>query len=88
MAVAEIPAGPIDAVVRKERSLSQQSLHRLLQNKMAVISMVFIGFLFATAFIVAPFTNVFKDPIQQDLSANNAIPEWMLFLMPPTVLMS
>ncbi len=83
MAVAEIPAGPVDAVVRKERSLLQQSLHRLLQNKMAVIGMVFIAFLFFVSFIVAPFTNVFKDPIEQDLSANNAVPEWMLFLLPP-----
>ncbi len=41
MAVAEIPAGPVEAIARKERSLFQQSLHRLLQNKMAVISMVF-----------------------------------------------
>jgi oligopeptide transport system permease protein len=83
MAVAEIPTGPVDAVVRKERSLFQQSLHRLLQNKMAVISMVFIALLFFTSFIIAPFTNVFKDPIQQDLTANNAVPQWMLFLLPP-----
>ena len=58
MAVAEIPAGPVEAIARKERSLFQQSLSRLLQNKMAVISMVFIFFLFFTSFIIAPFTNV------------------------------
>ena len=83
MAVAEIPAGPVEVVTRKERSLFQQSMHRLFQNKMAVVGMIFIALLFITSFIIAPFTNVFKDPIQQDLVWNNAIPEWMLFMMPP-----
>ena len=83
MAVAEIPAGPVEVVTRKEQSLLQQSLNRLLQNKMAVISLVFIALLFFTSFIIAPFTNVFMDPIQQDLASNNAVPEWMLFLLPP-----
>ena len=82
MAVAEIPAGPVEAAVRKERSLFQQSLHRLLQNKMAVASMIFIAILFVLAFIIAPFTNVFQDPIEQDLTSNNAVPEWMLLFVP------
>ena len=34
------------------------------------------------AFVIAPFTSVFKDPLVQDLMVNNAVPEWLLFLMP------
>lgn len=82
MAVAEIPAGQAGVVTRKERSLFQQSLQRLLANKVAVISMIFLILLFIASFIIAPFTNVFKDPIEQDLTAANAVPEWMLFLLP------
>ncbi len=82
MEVAELPATGAGTVTRKERSLFQESLHRLRKNKVAVGSLIFIIILFFVAFIVAPFTNVFKDPIQQDLLANNAVPEWMLFLLP------
>ncbi len=83
MSVAEIPSGKIDdVVVRKERSLLEESLYRLYKNKASVISLIFIVVLMFLTFIVAPFTNVFKDPIQQDLTANNAVPEWMLFLLP------
>lgn len=83
MSVAEIPSGQIDDVlVRKERTLLQESIHRLLQNRAATISLIFIAILVFLAFIVAPFTNVFLDPTQQDLAANNAVPEWMLFLLP------
>ncbi len=83
MAVAEIPAGQPEIITRKERSLFQQSLQRLLQNRVAVVSLIFLVILFIIAFIIAPFTNVFLDPLQQDLTANNAVPEWMLFLLPP-----
>jgi len=83
MAVAEIPSKHTDPVlVRKERSLFQESMHRLFKNKAATISLVFIALLMFVAFIIAPLTNVFQDPFQQDLSANNAVPEWMMFLMP------
>jgi oligopeptide transport system permease protein len=82
MAVAEIPASESGIVTREERSLFQESLHRLRKNRMAVLSLIFILVLAFLAFIVAPFTNVFADPIEQDLLSNNAIPEWMLFLMP------
>ncbi len=83
MSVAEIPSGQVDDVfVRKERSLLQESIHRLLQNRASMISLIFITILMFLAFIVAPFTNVFLDPIEQDLAANNAVPEWMLFLLP------
>ncbi|MCA9951509.1 MAG: ABC transporter permease [Anaerolineales bacterium] len=83
MSVAEIPSGQIDGIpVRKERSLLQESIHRLFQNRAATISLIFIIILMFLAFIVAPLTEVFLDPVQQDLAANNAVPEWMLFLLP------
>lgn len=83
MAVAEIPSGHTDPVlVRKERSLFQESMHRLFKNKAATISLVFICILVFVAFILAPLTNVFKDPLQQDLMQNNSVPEWLLFIMP------
>ncbi len=84
MAVAEIPSGDIDGVLeRKQRSLLQESFYRLRQNKAAFGSLIFIFILFFVAFIVAPFTNVFQDPIQQDLTQANSVPEWMIFLLPP-----
>lgn len=83
MAVAEIPSRHTDPVlVRKERSLFQESMHRLFKNKAATISLIFIAILMLLAFVVAPFMNVFKDPLQQDLMLNNAVPEWLLFIMP------
>ena len=82
MAVAEIPAADTGIVTREERSLWQESLHRLRKNRLAVVSLIFIIVLCFTSFIVAPFTNVFQDPIQQDLLSTNAVPEWMLFLLP------
>ena len=67
--------------VQKERSLFQQSMRRLLRNKAAVASLIFIiGLLLVSgpfASFVAP-----ADPIRQDLLANNAVPQWMLFLLP------
>lgn len=83
MAVAEIPSGHTDPVlVRKERSLFQESMYRLFKNKAATISLVFIAILMFFAFIVAPFTSFFQDPLQQDLMLNNSVPEWLMFLMP------
>ena len=82
MAVAELPSDQAQVLTRKERSLLEESFRRLLKNKAAVVSGVFIIILMFLAFIVAPFTSVFKDPIQQDLLSNNAVPEWMLFLLP------
>ncbi len=83
MAVAEIPSKHTDPVlVRKERSLFQESMSRLFKNRAATISLVFIAILMFLSFIVAPLTNVFKDPIEQDLMLNNAVPEWLLFIMP------
>lgn len=66
--------------LRKERSLWQESLIRLSKNKIAVASGVFLVLLVLAAIFaefVAPF-----DFAEQDLKANNAVPRWMLFLMP------
>ena len=78
MAIAELEA--TETLVRKERSLLQESWIRLKRNKVAVISLIFITLLVLTAIFanfVAPF-----DYATQDLLKNNAVPKWMLFLLP------
>lgn len=67
-------------LVRKERSLWEESLIRLSKNKVAVASFFFIVLLALAAIfanVIAPFGYA-----EQDLLNNNAIPEWMLFLLP------
>jgi len=79
MAVAELPAEK--TLVRKERSLWEEAMIRLFKNKVAIVSLAFITILILVAVfadIVAPFTYY-----DQDLLNNNAIPEWMLIIMPP-----
>jgi len=66
---------------RKQRSLFEESLLRLMRNKIAVGSIVFIAVLTFFAFF-SPFMPFIQDPIQQDLMLNNAVPEWMLFMLP------
>src|SRR4030065_2245893 len=78
MAIAELEA--TETLVRKERSLLQESWIRLKRNKVAVIALIFITLLVLTAIFanfVAPF-----DYATQDLLKNNAVPKWMLFLLP------
>ncbi|MGD9092746.1 MAG: ABC transporter permease, partial [Anaerolineales bacterium] len=78
MAVAEL--SPEETIVRKERSLWEESLIRLVRNRVAVASGIFIIVLVlaaALADFIAPF-----DYAEQDLLLNNAVPEWMLFLLP------
>ncbi len=64
----------------KERSLWAKSFSRLLRNKVAVVSGIFI--------IVLVLVAVFADYLtpytfaEQDLLLNNAVPEWMMFLLP------
>lgn len=64
----------------KERSLWAKSFSRLLRNKIAVISGIFI--------IVLVLVAVFADYLtpytfaEQNLIKNNAVPEWMMFLLP------
>ena len=65
---------------QKERSLWQKSFSRLLRNRLAMGSAVVIIIMVLLAIFagkVTPFTFA-----EQDLIANNAIPEWMLFLLP------
>ncbi len=83
MAVTELTLEQSDAAIleRKERSLFQESLSRLMKNKVAVVSAVFILLLTFVAFLAA-FVPIFLDPLEQDLLATNSIPEWMLFLLP------
>ena len=78
MAVAEL--APQQTLVRKERSLWEEAWIRLLKNKIAVASMIFLlilALVAAFAHVIAPYGYA-----EQDLINNNAIPEWMLFLMP------
>jgi oligopeptide transport system permease protein len=78
MAVAELT--PEETIVRKERSLWEESLIRLVRNRVAVASGIFILLLFLAAIFadfIAPFGYA-----EQDLLLNNAVPEWMLFLLP------
>lgn len=78
MAVADLELNSITQ--QEERSLWRKSLDRLLRNKIAVISGIFIILMILVAIFanyLTPFTFA-----EQDLLANNAIPEWMLFLLP------
>ena len=78
MAVAEL--APEATLVRKERSLWQEAMIRLVRNKVAVVSGIFLIFLVLSAILadfIAPFSYA-----EQDLINNNAIPEWMLFMLP------
>jgi len=78
MAVAELEV--TETLVRKERSLLEESWIRLRRNKVSIVSMIFIGVLVLAAIFanfIAPF-----DYATQDLLKNNAVPSWMLFILP------
>jgi len=80
MAVAEITPHESETLVRKERSLWEEAFIRLVRNRVAVVSAIFIILLILFAIFadfIAPFTYA-----EQDLLNNNAVPEWMLFLLP------
>jgi len=64
----------------KERSLWQKSFSRLLRNKIAVTSAIFIILMLLAAGFAGQLTSFTF--AEQDLAANNAVPEWMLFLLP------
>jgi len=75
MAVAEM-AG----TGAQEKSLWQKSVSRLLRNRVAVGSGIFIILMVLVALFagtLAPYSFA-----EQDLTANNAIPAWMLFMLP------
>lgn len=79
MAVADLSQEG-GVLVRKERSLWEESLIRLVKNKVAVISAIFLVVLALVAIfahVIAPFGYA-----EQDLLANNAVQEWMLPLLP------
>jgi oligopeptide transport system permease protein len=80
MAVADLSPRDASAPVRQERSLWMESWIRLRKNKAAMVSLAFI-ILLGLAAIFANFISPF-DPAEQDLLANNAIPQWMLFILP------
>ncbi len=81
MTTAIDPRQAAPAIERKERSLLQDSFRRLLKNRLAIISGLFIIGLTLAAFpfasIVAP-----QDPATQVLTANNSVPDWMMFILP------
>ena len=79
MAVVDL-AQETGTITRKERSLGAEAFRRLLKNKIAVLSAVFI----IALIFIAIFADFFApyDFAEQDLLANNAVQEWMLFLLP------
>lgn len=80
MAVAELTAEHQAILARKPRSLWRDSLRRLMHNKLAVAGGVFIFVLILVAIFagyIAPFHYA-----EQDLPLNNAIPEYLLWIMP------
>lgn len=80
MAVAEFSAETKAILERKPRSLWRDSIRRLLRNKIAVVGGIFITVLILVAVFagtVTPFGFA-----EQDLVLNNAIPEYLLPLMP------
>ena len=80
MAVAEL--SPLSTpLIRKERSLFQESIIRLVRNKIAVVSIGFLIILTLAAFPLASLVTAY-DFAEQNLQANNATPEWMFFLLP------
>jgi ABC-type dipeptide/oligopeptide/nickel transport system permease subunit len=79
MAVADLELNSV-TTSQEGRSLWRKSLDRLLRNKLAVASAILIILMILVA-IFAKFLTPYTFA-EQDLLANNAIPEWMLFLMP------
>ena len=80
MAVAELSAENQIVLARKPRSLFQDSVRRLFQNKIAVAGGVFIIILGLVAIFssyIAPFHYA-----EQDLLLNNAVPDYLLWIMP------
>ncbi len=78
MAVADLELNSITQ--QKERSLWQKSIDRLLRNRVAVASGIFIILMILVAIFakqLTPYTFA-----EQDLLMNNAVPEWMMFLLP------
>jgi oligopeptide transport system permease protein len=81
MAAPELALETSDSILaRPPRSLWKESLARLVKNRLSLVSGIFIiMMLLVAAFApaIAP-----QDFAEQDLIANNTIPEWMQFIMP------
>jgi oligopeptide transport system permease protein len=80
MGVAELSPSDASTPVRKERSLWAESFYRLRKNRVALASLIFI-ILLTLAAIFADFITPFSYD-EQDLPLSNALPEWMLFMLP------
>jgi oligopeptide transport system permease protein len=79
MAVAQLTKG--DGIIeRKPRSLFSDSMDRLKKNKLALISIAFVILMCLMAIFAPLITS--GDYAKQDLVSNNAVPEWMLFILP------
>jgi oligopeptide transport system permease protein len=81
MSVADLADSTGDVtLVRKERSLWEESFIRLMKNRVAVGSAIFIF----TLVVISIFANYIAPYgfAEQDLLANNAVREWMLFMLP------
>jgi oligopeptide transport system permease protein len=79
MTVADLTDGD-ETLVREERSLWAESLIRLRRNRVAMVSGLFLLLLIGVALganVISPYTYA-----EQDLVANNAVPAWMISLMP------
>jgi len=79
MAVVDL-AQETGTITRKERSLWAEAFRRLLKNRVAVLSATFIFVLVIIAFFADSFAP--QGFAEQDLLANNALPEWMIFALP------
>jgi len=79
MAVVDL-AQETGTITRKERSLWAEAFRRLIKNKIAVIS----SFLIVALVSIAIFANIFAPYgfAEQDLLSNNAMPQWMVPLLP------
>jgi oligopeptide transport system permease protein len=78
MSVAEMPFE--ETLVRKERSLWEEAAIRLVKNRVAVGSIIFILVLVLAAVfanLLTPYTYA-----EQDLLNTHAVPKWMLAIMP------
>ncbi len=79
MAVVDL-AEETGTITRKERSLGAEAFQRLLKNRIAMLSGIFI----IALVLVAVFAHVVapSDYARQSLEENNAVPEWILFILP------
>ncbi len=80
MAVANLSAEDEEILSRRQRSLWRDSLARLMRNRLALISgavVVLLVFVAIFADKMAPY-----DYATQDLDANNAVPSYLMWLMP------